>query len=690
MKQQKDIFISYRRAGGEWFAYCIFLELLAAGYSVFFDVECLRGGDFEKDIEEQILSCKDFILVLPPDALRRCAEADDLVYKEIKTAKNAGKNIIPIMMKGFSIPSQNIFIENNCPERYQDMKYIEGRNGYITDGILNLDGTMLHLQKNLLTAIPNFVAKQKKSLYLENVFTECDAGKNIRRPEYELLPNLSTNEYFVEGSRDKEIAWLSDAIERIQPVFVWGYGGVGKTELVLEFARYHSRHRNVAFVTFSNSIRETIIQMKFAGYSMPDLKQLSKEEREVAEEKIYQEKLRLLNSYSEDDILIVDNFEKAGKTIAELKSESAYKELVSIRMHVIFTTRNRPDKYTKEIRSLKNEDLLSMMKHYLGSTYVSDNLLLQLIDAVDSHTMAVELIAKLLNDEFSSITPQEILNAFAGGKVKELDDAEIESYKDREYKETTIFEYIKKLFDLTVLSDNEMEVLRHAFFISPLGMDAKVFTEIGRALCEEDSFLGEETYAKVAGRVVNKGWLRIKDGKVFIHSLVKELMWEEGRMKTDESLENYLINFIAPQFNPVWCLEERGLSHKDWENTEKMRAEYMACVFRFYQNADSYYAAAAAEAYGRCGEFEQAVIYSHYALDILIQKRKNEKKPKDFNEYMTLSLLHEMWCPNMVESSWDPDYCYGNELYEDHSDKPDEIQGIYQKILLLHNNNKKR
>ena len=37
MEEKQDIFISYRRNGGEWFAYCVYLELVSAGYSVFFD-----------------------------------------------------------------------------------------------------------------------------------------------------------------------------------------------------------------------------------------------------------------------------------------------------------------------------------------------------------------------------------------------------------------------------------------------------------------------------------------------------------------------------------------------------------------------------------------------------------------------------------------------------------------------------
>lgn len=680
MKEQKDIFISYRRAGGEWFAYCLYLELTAAGYTVFFDIASLRGGSFEKDIEEQVRACKDFIMVLPPDALKRCVEAEDLVYKEIKTARDSGKNMIPIMMKGFSFPSQEFFEEHQCPERYEDMKYIEGRNGHITDGILNLDGTILHLKKNLLCSVPNAVIRQEKTISLDKVFDGHKMSKHKSRPEYELLPNLSTNEYFAQGSRDKEIAWLSDAIERMQPAFVWGYGGVGKTELVMEFARYQSHYRNVSFVTFSNSVRETIINMKFVGYVMPDLDLLSRKEREVAEEKIYREKLKLLNAYSEEDILIVDNFEKPGKTLVDLKRENAYKDLVGIRMHVVFTTRNRPDKYTKELLPLSKEDLLKMTKHYLGDIRISENLLLQLIDAVDSNTMAVELIAKLMADEFSSITPQEILAAFAQGTVKQFDDTEIDSYKDREYRETTIFEHIKLLFNLAGLSGAEIDVLRHAFFISATGMKLDVFVEIGKGNCYYFASENGQSYAQIVKGLVNKGWLRIKNGKIFIHSLVKEVLWEEKRMKPDGNLKNYLTNFTAPQYNPIWYIDAGTMTIEDWKKAERMRAEYMTNAFRHFNNEEAGYAAGAAEAYRRCGDFEQSIIYTNYALDSILSKEK--KEPRD---WFTILSLERMWCQNMVESSWDPDCSYGNELYEDHSNKPENVQGIYRKIQALHN-----
>ena len=120
-EKKEDIFISYRRKGGEWFAYVIYLKLTDLGYSCFFDKESLRGGTFTEAIKEHVESCQDFILILPPHALDRCVEAEDLVYEEILTAQKNEKNIIPIFLDDFSIPAFRLFQENNQTERYEQL-----------------------------------------------------------------------------------------------------------------------------------------------------------------------------------------------------------------------------------------------------------------------------------------------------------------------------------------------------------------------------------------------------------------------------------------------------------------------------------------------------------------------------------------------------------------------------------------
>lgn len=99
-----QIFISYRRDGGEFLAGRVSDKLTDKGYEVFYDVESMRSGPFNEQIYRAIDQCTDVLLVLPPNALDRCKNEDDWVRKEIVYSLKTGKNVIPLLMPGFEWP----------------------------------------------------------------------------------------------------------------------------------------------------------------------------------------------------------------------------------------------------------------------------------------------------------------------------------------------------------------------------------------------------------------------------------------------------------------------------------------------------------------------------------------------------------------------------------------------------------
>ena len=101
-----QIFISYRREGGEIMAQLLYDKLIARGYTVFYDVESLKSGRFDSKLLEEIEKAEDFLLVLPPNGLDRCLDEEDWVRQEIRCAIEAKKNIIPVMLRGFTFPSE--------------------------------------------------------------------------------------------------------------------------------------------------------------------------------------------------------------------------------------------------------------------------------------------------------------------------------------------------------------------------------------------------------------------------------------------------------------------------------------------------------------------------------------------------------------------------------------------------------
>ena len=97
MKQKYDIFISYRREGGDKYARTIQLEL-EKKYSVFLDFDELKDGVFDQRIMNAIQEAPIFLLVLSRGALDRCVNENDWVRKEILYASECNSHIVPVVI----------------------------------------------------------------------------------------------------------------------------------------------------------------------------------------------------------------------------------------------------------------------------------------------------------------------------------------------------------------------------------------------------------------------------------------------------------------------------------------------------------------------------------------------------------------------------------------------------------------
>jgi len=103
--QKYDVFISYRRDGGENFATILYERLTAKGYRVFQDVEEMNPGDFNTQLLDIIEGCTDFVVVCSGGALDRCANEGDWVRREIAHALQLGKNVVPVLLRNFAWPA---------------------------------------------------------------------------------------------------------------------------------------------------------------------------------------------------------------------------------------------------------------------------------------------------------------------------------------------------------------------------------------------------------------------------------------------------------------------------------------------------------------------------------------------------------------------------------------------------------
>jgi formylglycine-generating enzyme required for sulfatase activity len=104
---EKTVFISYRRKDISW-ALAVYQYLTSQKYDVFFDFSSLSSGDFEQVIISNIRARAHFLLILTPTALDRCDEPGDWLRREIETAVDEKRNIIPLFLDGFNFASPNV------------------------------------------------------------------------------------------------------------------------------------------------------------------------------------------------------------------------------------------------------------------------------------------------------------------------------------------------------------------------------------------------------------------------------------------------------------------------------------------------------------------------------------------------------------------------------------------------------
>lgn len=139
-----DVFISYRRDGGYAVARLLYEYFHNVGVSAFLDLEELRSGPFNVALYDAIDRCENFVLVLPPDSLKRCEAENDWLRLEIEHAIEQKKNVIPLLVNGFEFPRE-------LPPSLQVLPFFNGvqiSREYFDASMKKLISMLKNLQQN--------------------------------------------------------------------------------------------------------------------------------------------------------------------------------------------------------------------------------------------------------------------------------------------------------------------------------------------------------------------------------------------------------------------------------------------------------------------------------------------------------------------------------------------------------------
>jgi hypothetical protein len=191
--QQKTVFISYRRSVTKYLALMLFKELQQRGYDVFWDIDGIGAGDFEKIIFEQIEAREHFIVLLAHGTLDRVFEPGDWFRREIEYAIETKRNIVPILIDGFQFSDAE--------------KYLTGELSQLANY------NALYLAQDYFDAAINKLTLRFFSSHLEvPIVTEVEPSASIQPPIDIVSRDVSVPDVYQLDSEQESISHLIEGV----------------------------------------------------------------------------------------------------------------------------------------------------------------------------------------------------------------------------------------------------------------------------------------------------------------------------------------------------------------------------------------------------------------------------------------------------------------------------------------------
>ena len=261
--------------------------------------------------------------------------------------------------------------------------------------------------------------------------------------------------------RDKELEELYTMLEENRHVFLCGIAGIGKSELAKAYAkRYIKQYTNILYVEYTGNLHQDITDMDF----IDDLPESTEQER-------FQRHNRFLRSLKSDTLFIIDNFNVTAT------QDSFLSVVLKYRCQILFTTRRKLDEYCtlplKEIEDMNALFQLASAFYSEADTYRTT--VEKIIETVHSHTFAVELAAKLLENGIS--TPDQLLTRLQVEKASFHNEDKIKIIKDGQSSKATYYSHIHTLFSLYTLSLKQQDIMCNMCFLPSTGISARIFAK---------------------------------------------------------------------------------------------------------------------------------------------------------------------------------------------------------------------
>lgn len=326
--------------------------------------------------------------------------------------------------------------------------------------------------------------------------------------------------------RAKELEELHKLLEEHHTLFIRGVAGIGKSELIKQYIKLHRKdYTNILFLDYSGNLYEIIADLDF----MDDSNGLTEKER-------FRKHFRFLKSLKEDTLIVIDNFD------ATASAESLLSQFCDLKCKVIFTTRNLFSSYETVTITADKKQAAQVLQSNLGtSTDYSLEELELILEFLDYHTMAVELVARLLS--YTAITPAKLFEALKENILLPSDDIKISLTKDNQTKKNCYQNHMEKLLDMQELEHNQQKVLAVIALAPEAGIPVKLLYQ----------WYG--TCVNEVNELLELGFLTLEHNHIQLHPYIRKIINARKSLSLNECpqlfehLKNTCVNEVNSYHN---------------------------------------------------------------------------------------------------------------------------------------------
>lgn len=357
-----------------------------------------------------------------------------------------------------------------------------------------------------------------------------DVIEEQAKKEYIIDSVIRPKEFFI--GREMELAEINNRLKEEKIIFLYGIGGIGKSEIAKQYAILNSsKYQNILYWTFNGDFESTICQDDSVSIS-----NISRVEDESDHSYCWRKLKAIKRCLQNNNLIIIDNF---NYRLEDIQHQEVWEYLLTFPCEIIVTTRSSQMEHELPIGEITDFSMLKKIFSY-NCPYENnqDEYVDKIIRCVDGHTLLLELIAK--QTFAAERSPKDTLVLLEKNGIYGTGKETVGMIKDGHRTRETIFNHMKNLFSMADISFEQKLMITKAAFLPELGATSNDFCAYYKLEDKND-----------VNWLVENGWIyRSSDTEhiLSVHPAVTEVVIAE--LKDNLDLQNAFYDDAIEAF--IW------------------------------------------------------------------------------------------------------------------------------------------